>query len=225
MKITHSSLSQKVKEILRQQIIKQELPPGAHLKEDEIAEELGISRTPVREGLGILVESGLTERIPRRGIYVINLTRKDVQEIYTIRTVLEGLATRLAIPFFSNEELQAIDDDFTEVENELKEANFQFFLKVDTEFHDTIIEKSQNERLKDLLSSIHDQIMIFRTWHARQSLDEVSLAMQEHKAVLDALMDKNVSLAEKRMKEHIERVKQYLLANYPFEGSHRKNKR
>ncbi|MBC8462449.1 MAG: GntR family transcriptional regulator [Deltaproteobacteria bacterium] len=225
MKITHSNLNKKAEEILKQQIIKQELPPGTHLKEHKIAEELGVSRTPVREALAALVKAGLVEEIPRRGTYVIELTRKDVQEIYTIREVLEGLATKLATPFFSDEELQAMGAVLTEAENKLKGGNFQLFLKIDTEFHDTIIENSQNERLQNLLSGIHDQIMIFRTWEASIGLDKVSLAIHEHTAILDALMHRDASLAEKRMVQHIERVKQSLLTGYPSQEVSQKQRR
>jgi len=218
MRITHSNLSDKVKNILRKKIIEQELPPGMHLKEDKIAEELGVSRTPVREALRTLIEAGLVKEIPRKGTYVIELTKSDVEEVYTIRSVLEGLATRLATPFFSNDELKFIDKAFTEVEDKLKSNDFQLFLEVDTEFHDTIIEKNLNGRLKVLLGGVHDQIMIFRNWHASQSLDEAFLAMREHRMILDALKNQDSFLAEKKMVEHIERVKQHLLQNYPFCG-------
>ncbi len=103
--IKHSNLSHRIYEILKDQIINEELAPGERLLDDKLASSFGVSRTPVREALTRLTSEGLVEITPRSGIYVKKLTRKDVEEIYKIRKVLEGLAAREATSIIDGKKL------------------------------------------------------------------------------------------------------------------------
>lgn len=215
-KLEHSNLSEKVRMRLKQLIVNHNLKPGTRLKEDEIADELEVSRTPVREALLALAQDGLVTFIPRKGAYVIEITRKDVEEIYAIREVLEGLAVKLACPFLTDKELQTLANDHLEAAERLKKNDFHFFVEIDTQFHDLIVEKSGNGRLHNLLQTIHDQILIFRTWEAEKYHDNILNALDEHKSILEGLISRREDETEKRMREHVKRVKQSILANYPF---------
>lgn len=218
--VQHYSLTEKVHELLKHQIINQQLRPGQRLVEDEIAKELGVSRTPVREALYALASDGLVTFVQRKGAYVIQLTRKDVQEIYDIRKFLEGLATLLATPSISDEQLREFAEAIKGIEQKRTSeaeisADIERFTMIDMRLHDVIIEQSQNQRLIQMLSSIHDQIHIFRVWEAKFP-DRRMKALEAHKAIFNSIIERNAEKASELMMMHIEDAKQGILERYPF---------
>lgn len=216
-KLDHTSISQKIQNLLREQIVKQQIKPGTRLVEEDIARELGVSRTPVREALSALAQRGLVESHPRKGMYVIKLTKKDVDEIYEIREVLEGLVACHAAIQMPDNELQKLKAMQESAESAFSIGDLEHCIEIDTSLHDTIMCYSSNSRLVDLLESIHDQILIFRIWESKRP-ERVKLSLQEHKAIIEALCRRDPEMSRNSMIEHIKRVRIGLLENYPFEN-------
>ncbi len=214
-KLNHISISQKIKNLLREQIIKQQIRPGTRLVEEDIARELGVSRTPVREALSALAQRGLVESHPRKGMYVIKLTKNDVDEIYEIREALEGLVAYHAAIQMPDKELQKLKSMQESAEIAFGIGDLEHCIEIDTSLHDTIMSYSHNSRLVNLLESIHDQILIFRIWESKRA-ERVKLSLEEHRAIIEALVVRDPEMAKDKMMDHIKRVRIGLLEKYPL---------
>jgi len=215
-KLNHFNLYQKIQELLREQIIYQQIKPGTRLVEEDIARELGVSRTPVREALTALVQRGLVESHPRRGMYVAKLNRIDVSEIYEIREALEGLLAFQVASLIPNDTIENLKQMHQSAEIAFKNGNLAHCIEVDTKLHDTILANASNCRLIQLLEGIHDQILIFRIWESKRP-ERVELSLKEHRSIIEALAMREADLARSNMIKHIERVRQGLLEKYPFD--------
>jgi len=215
-KLNHFNLYQKIQELLRQQIIYQQIKPGTRLVEEDIARELDVSRTPVREALAALVQRGLVESRPRRGMYVVKLNRVDISEIYEIREALEGLLAFQVASRIPENAIESLKQMHQSAEIAFKNGNLAHCIEVDTKLHDTILAYSSNHRLIQLLEDIHDQIMIFRIWESKRP-ERVELSLKEHSDIVEALAMREADLARSNMIKHIERVRRGLLEKYPFD--------
>ncbi len=201
--VTRSTLANQVFNYLKKKIINQELKPGSQLVISRIAEELGTSLTPVREALVGLIEDGLVEMIPHKGAFVAKPTRKNFEDLFAVRQALESLAVRLAIPKLSSTDFKAMDELIESGEKSFSAGDLGSWLKFDEKLHDFIISKSTNEVLIQLCNSIRDRIHTFRSWTARFP-DRAGRASIEHRNIVSALKERDVSRAEKLMMEHIE---------------------
>jgi DNA-binding GntR family transcriptional regulator len=152
------SLEKFAYESIKGAIISFRLKPSANLVESELAHQLAISKTPVRDALLRLEKEGFIAKIPYTGYYVTNISPKSVEDIFQIRAVLEGLATRLAIPNFQ-------EADFTKAE-QIVQSHFEAAAaddiltasKLNRLFHNMLINRSNNERLIQILANIDDHI-------------------------------------------------------------------
>ena len=213
--IKHSNLSQRIYEILKNQIINEELAPGERLLDDKLASSFGVSRTPVREALTRLTSEGLVEIIPRSGIYVKKLTRKDVEEIYKIRKVLEGLAAREATSIIDDKKLEQLDLLLKKAKRSLNSDDYQPCIDFDVALHNSIMKNCQNSRLHSIITNLNTLIHVFRVRVARNK-EKARQALNEHKAILNAIKARDPEKAEKMMIEHIEKSKEYIFANFGF---------
>jgi len=213
--IKHSNLSQKIYESLKNQIINEELEPGERLLDDKLAFSFGVSRTPVREALTRLSSEGLVEITPRSGIYVKKLTKKDVEEIYKIRKVLEGLAAREATSIIKDEELAQLDLLFKKAKCSLNSDDHQSCIDLDVTLHNLILKNCQNSRLHSIMTNLNTLIHVFRVRVARNK-EKARQALYEHEAILKAIKARDPEKAEKMMMEHIEKSKKYILNEFGF---------
>jgi len=213
--IEHTNLSEKAYEILKNQIINQELKPGERLLDDKLASSFGISRTPVREALTRLSNEGLVEVIPRSGIYVKKLTKKDVQEIYEIRVVLEALAAKKATPLISDNDLNKISKFLEEAKLSLNKGGEETCLKFDVVFHNTVLKNSQNERLYSIMNKLNTLIHTFRVRVSRVGKRRGE-ALEEHEIILTAMKERDAEKAEEAMREHIKKSMSYVFSDLEF---------
>ena len=139
---------------LRQAILKGELKPGERLMEIQLAEELGVSRTPVREAIRKLELEGYVIMMPRRGTYVANLSIRDINEVFEIRTSLESLSNGLAAERITNEELEQLQRLLVEIGNDIEKNDMEKIVEVDTKFHDLLYQASRNQRLIGIISNL-----------------------------------------------------------------------
>lgn len=184
--------------------------PGDSLIETKLSDELGVSRTPVREALRQLELEGLVQSIPNKGVIVKGISAQDIQDIYTIRMLIEGLAARWAAEKITPEELEelkeAVDlEEFYTVKNDNSHL-----LQFDTRFHDIIFRASKSKPLMHTLSTFHHYVQKAR----RISMSSPGRAMEvleEHKAILQAIIDKDTFKAEKLTTEHVRNASSNLL--------------
>ena len=206
-----------IQNIILDRIVHQEFKPGMRLSIESITEEFNVSRTPVREALKAIEKDGLIEIIPRQGFYVKKFSRKEFEEIYQIREALEGLAIKLAVDHLKDDDIQTIQNVFTQAEQSVSKGESKLAIEADTYLHDFIVTRCQNQKLIELLEKIHDQIVTFRTWESEKFYDRMFTSFKEHQEIIEALKKKDAELAEKLMMEHIKRVGNGLLELYPFE--------
>lgn len=172
---------------LRDMIVNNRLPPGSNHLETELAETLGMSRTPVREAMLLLAAQGLVEVRPRRGMRVLPLSAHDMAEVYDILIELEGLAAeRAAERDLSADELGALEAALTEMEAALEADDRVRWAEYDQQFHDMLVSLSGNRRLVELVASFNDQVRRARllTLHLRPSPTKSN---RDHRALFDAI--------------------------------------
>ena len=143
---------------LRQAIITGEFAPGERLMEISLANRLGVSRTPVREAIRKLELEGFVVMIPRRGTYVADISIKDINEVYEIRTSLDVLAAGLAAERINDDELETLQRLLVEIGQHIEENNMDKIVEVDIAFHDVLYQASRNERILNIINKMREQI-------------------------------------------------------------------
>jgi len=182
------------------------------LSDITLAEQLRISRTPVRQALDRLVLEGLVRSDPRRGYWTCTYTAQDIREIYDIRSALEVLAVRLAAPRLSQSDLKAQLDALYEVRAELETRPVLRFLQIDLRFHMLITRASSNGRLIHSLSLLRSQLSMFQmqdTYYPQR----MEMALHDHERILLALLEGNVDEAADCLARHIQRAMEGVLAD------------
>jgi len=207
---SYKPLRELVFETLREAIIEGELPPGERLMEVQVAEELGVSRTPVREAIRKLELEGLVAMIPRKGAYVSGLSMKDLIEVFEIRGALEGVASALSAERATEEELEALERHLVKTAELIEKKDFHAVVDVDTDFHSLLYETSRNTRLAQIISNLREQIQRFR----QTSLSypgRMKEALEEHRKIVEAISDRNPELARHLAQEHIENAENCMM--------------
>ncbi len=204
------SLSEVVYEMIKQRLLSHELEPGTKLREEDLADQLGVSRTPVREAINKLEREGLVEIIPRYGTFVANISSKDVEEIYQIREALECLAMRLALPRFRKDKLLELARIHKECKVPLEKGDFDPFIKVDTTFHDLLVKLSKNKRLIRLMSNLNNQIRLGRL-ESFSVPGRAKKSLNEHERIIEAMLKGNAEEAEDFLRQHSRNAKDNIL--------------
>ena len=200
------SLRREVYERIKSAIVGRRLNPGERLDEKTLSESLGVSRTPVREALSRLDHEGLVYSCARRGVFVQRFTIKDVLEIIEMREVLEGLATRLFTQRASELErkkLRAIVEPYTtaNVGDLIDEYN-----RDNVRFHDLIMLGSGNSRLVQSLRNLYDHYAMATTVRIIALTKRGGRSVDEHHAIVEAILARDAPLAEQLMRTHIRAV-------------------
>jgi len=185
-------------------IIKGEYQPGQQLKEEEIATRLDISRPPVREAFKMLEAEGLVIRRPRRGVFVTEMTEKDVWEAYTLKAALYEMALELAMNSISESQIQELEAVVRRMENcvQAEPVDLLGYQEYHRNFHNQIMVISGHQRLKKISASIHNQVSRF-SYKSLQNRNHLDSSVRYHRQILDAIKDKDSARACKFMKEHV----------------------
>ena len=207
-------------ESIRRAILDGRYEPGDRLVESQLAAELGVSRTRIREALSRLETERLIASLPTRGHVVRRLGRRDMEELYALRLELEGYAARTAaetITLRELDELRAIHTRMVEIERvntdgsrSAKLEKIRKVTDVNNEFHRLIQQASRNRRLEGILRTVVERPLVFQSfyWYSDSELAE---SLAEHEGILKALNERNGALAEALMKQHISRGLRTLL--------------
>ncbi len=197
-------------ENLREAIVEGRLKPGQRLMEVQLAEQLGVSRTPVREAIRKLELEGLVVMIPRKGAYVANMSLKDIIDVLEIRASLEGLAASLASERITSDDIKTLESIIEEFENNVDESNVEALLKKDVEFHECIFKATNNKKLHQLINSLWEQVYRFRVTYISDYESTVNI-VGEHKMILDAIKKGDNELAKKYAMEHIQKAENFMI--------------
>jgi DNA-binding GntR family transcriptional regulator len=200
--------------VIRQAILDGRLPPGRRLKEEELAQELGISRTPVREALLMLQAEGLVDAAPNRGATVRSHSVEDLTDLYQLRAVLEGYAARRAAARLSDEAIARLRESCDRFETLLRdEAEMHVLVKENLFFHQTILDGAGSERLGTMVRQVVELPLVYRSysWYSRE---QRQISSHYHSQITRALEARDSERAELVMKEHIFEARDLLLAHW-----------
>ena len=207
----YKPLRELVFESLREAIINGRLYPGERLMEIQMAEEMGVSRTPVREAIRKLELEGFVVMIPRKGAYVAGISIKDIADVFEVRAALEALAAGLAAERITEGELDELERYLVEISELRESGNLDAIVEKDTMFHDVIYRASRNERLVQIVTHLQEQIHRFRTASLARP-GRTRDALDEHKKLVEAISDRDVELAQKLAREHIENAENSMIS-------------
>ncbi len=206
--VQHKSLKEEIFDILHSLIITGAYSPGDWLRQDEIAMKMGASMTPVREALDLLVASGLAERIPYRGVRILELSTQEITEAYGLRLELDGLAAREAALVITPHQIQCLENIINQMQSHVRLSDMSHARQLSREFHTAIVEASGNVLLTKIYSIVANTFpdwMLYEVMFRRPELLEASLAREqaEHALILKALSDKDPHAAYRAAREHI----------------------
>lgn len=195
---------------LRQAIIVGELKPGERLMEVQLAEKMGVSRTPVREAIRKLELEGLVSMLPRKGAHVAELSVKDIMDVLEVRATLDGLATALAAQNIKDDELKELKNVLQQLVNYIEKENLQGSIKKDVEFHEIIYRCSRNDKLIQIVSNLREQVHRFRVIYMKDYISPKEL-IREHMDIYDAIASRNPDTARGVAEKHIKIQQQTIL--------------
>ncbi len=196
------SLRGRVFHSIRENILSGRYGQHEELRENTIAQELGVSRTPVREALRQLELEGLVSIVPNKGAYVTGITEKDMRDIYTARSLLEGRCTRWAAEHMTAEQIEKLEENLELSEFYVQRENYRQVCELDTQFHEILYAASESRIFYQMLSDFH---------HYVERVRRISLATKgraeesnrEHWRILEAIKAKEERLAEELATEHV----------------------
>ncbi|MBP1933893.1 GntR family transcriptional regulator [Ammoniphilus resinae] len=195
-----------VYEQLKSNILSGVYRPGQRLIEATLAEELEVSRTPIRDALNRLEIDGLITTSPHKGIFVTKITKRDVQDFYQTRAVLEGLSAKLAAEVAEEKELEEFKLLLTEMEHiferDREQINYKEIAQSNVKFHQKICKMSKNDVLFRMLGSLDSAITLIRStsWTNYNRKFQTYL---EHQEIAKAILERNGELAQRKAEEHI----------------------
>lgn len=196
------SLRGRVFHHLRDDILNGTYKEHEELKEMALSEALGVSRTPVREALRQLELEGLVTIIPNRGAYVTGITKKDVEDIYAIRALLEGLCARWAAEHITKEQMDALEETIVLSEFHASKKHAQQLTELDNQFHDLLYEACNSKMLEHQLKDYHEYVMRVRKKNFSDT-ERGMEAVKEHRQIMEAIRDRDAGRAETLATLHI----------------------
>lgn len=186
---------------LRDEILSGKLQPNEKLNTNQLANRLGVSRTPIREALNRLISVGLVETFPHRGIYIRKLSIEEIIELYYIRAALEGIAARLAVRNLKEDEMERLRQYCDDMEAQHLVGNYQKLLEINFLFHETIYKATNSPQLQDLLFQYYNRSKPYRTL-GLELPGRYKEVFDEHRQLVAALASGDMERADFCAREH-----------------------
>lgn len=193
------ALYEEVAELLRQRIFSRELEPGSWIDEVKLAQEYGISRTPLREALKVLAAEGLVTIKVRRGAYVTEMSERDLAEVYHLLALLESDAAAAVAQQASAAELKELQKLHRELENAVKDR--ERFFALNESFHMRLLEIAGNRWRNQMVADLR-KVMKLNRHHSLLKSGRIQESLAEHGAVMQALAQRDAAAARERMQAH-----------------------
>ena len=201
-----------VADLIRDGILEGRLRPGDRLKEDMLAKELAVSRTPVREAIAMLQAEGLLESQQHRGAQVRSYTPAELEQMYDLRGILEGYGARRAATRITARELARLRTSVDRMEK-LEPKDLEHLVQQNGVFHDTILQAADSERLVTMVTQTRAVPLIYQSY-AWYTTAQLSLSLEYHRRVLAALERGDAEQAERDMRHHLFNAREALTSAY-----------
>lgn len=206
----HKPLREMVYEELKMQILKGSIIPGTRMMEVELAEEMGVSRTPIREAIRKLEKEGLVTIEPRRGAYASMISTEDMVEILEVRQDLEGLAAYFAADRMTDAQMEQLRQVSASYDEAVKCGNMEDMIRHDTRFHHIIVESCRNKILVQMIEQLQELVLRFRYIYY-DDFRRAENMYDEHEAIIGAIESGNPAEARYAADIHIERLKELVI--------------
>ncbi len=197
--LTPKALYEEVAEQLRQRIFRRELEPGSWIDELKIAEEFGISRTPLREALKVLAAEGLVTMKVRRGAYVTEMSEKDLRDVYHLLSLLESDAAGVVAERATPEQQQTLRDLHAELESAA--GNREAFFSVNERFHMALLDMADNRWRSQMVADLR-KVMKLNRHNSLFKQGRIEDSLNEHRAILDAMLARDPEGTRRAMQAH-----------------------
>ena len=201
----YKPLREVVFDSIRGAILSGALKPGERLMEVKMADKLGVSRTPIREAIRKLELEGLVVMVPRKGVYIADLSIKDIRDVLEIRIVMEELAARLAAERISDEDIEELMQAAKDFDEATKTDDIELLIRKDIEFHDKIFKATNNEKLVILTNNLREQVQRYRIMFLKKTENKEQLT-KEHYEIAEAIKERDSKKSAELAKKHIELV-------------------
>ena len=189
---------------LREKILKGVYKPGERLMEIHLADQLGVSRTPIREAIRMLELEGLVKLVPRKGAQVAKISKEDLQDVLEVRKALDTLSVKLACERITEDEIKLLNNAEREFEKALASKDVREIAEADVAFHDVIHSATKNGRLKSMISNLAERIYRYRFEYIKQQSDGGKTLMLEHREIMRCIESRDVESAVKATEIHID---------------------
>lgn len=194
---------------IKMRILENELKPGSQLNIEEISRELSISRTPIREALLRLRQSGLVYSASRVGFFVSGITKIDFDNIFELRQLMEGYAAGKSATIITDREIEELFEINEKSIQMINKGMIKEYNRYETKLHNTIINSLNNSKIEDVMENVGDLLYRLRIY-ALESKDNIEKSLNEHAAVLQQIKERNAARARAAMEDHISNVKNRL---------------
>lgn len=214
-------LKEKVFDTIRKSIISLSLLPGQQLVEQRLAEELGVSKSPIREALQKLEQKGLVYTIPFKGCFVTEITPKEIEDTFQFREALETYCVRLICEFVSEDEFIRLKTILSQGEIALQRNDIENCYSINTQFHDALVGLTNNSKIIQNYSTLRDHLDRYRNIASRIK-GRVAQSHQDHVSILESIERKDGVQSEKKMSAHMRSVLQDILCSEELQDFFRK---
>jgi DNA-binding GntR family transcriptional regulator len=212
--LARPNISEEVYVALKDRILSRQFSPGERLNLSQFEEQMGISRTPLKDALNRLALEGLVEIQPRKGTFVVNPSRDEIAESFEVRRVLEVYAVELAIQAISESQLRQMRElirdlrRLTDIDD--WDGLYHEYCNLDYDLHHLILDIAGNRRLKDIWEQVNVHVEMARTRYGKLERER-KLTQTEHEEILQAFETRNLPTLQQTISRHIDRTKQSVL--------------
>jgi DNA-binding GntR family transcriptional regulator len=203
-------LREVVYDSLKKSILHGKLKAGQRLIEETLANQIGISRTPVREAFHKLERDDLVSRLPKGGFAVRGFTVEDVEEVFGIRIALESYAAFLAATHITPDKISVLEKKTDESEDLLEKGDDEKVIQLYTEFHDVLYKSCKSKKLIEMINNFRDYFYRYRS-SLLQTPNGIKTSITDHREMIDAMKKRNPKLVEKLVRGHLDRGKEIVL--------------
>ena len=209
---------------LRQAILKGEIQPGERLMEIQLAEKMGVSRTPIREAIRKLANEGLVTMIPRKGAIVAGISEKMLMDVLQVRMTLEKMAYECAFKFITDEQIEELKEAEKEFEESVKNNDLVQIAEIDEKFHFIIYSAAQNDKLKEILTNLRENMYRYRMEYAKNKESRDQL-IKEHNEMIETLIKRDSVEGLKIDEQHIKNQEKVILEKIEEDAANNQVKR
>ena len=199
--IVHSRRSEQLREIIEERIATGRYQPGMRLDETELATEFEVSRTPIREAMTLLEQEGFLRTVPRRGVFIVRKTKKQILEMIEMWAAIESMAARLATLNASDEDIGQLRGMFDEFRNQTPADHIEEYSEANIAFHQAIIRLSGSHLMGQTIENLFLHVRAIRRMTIAQS-DRAARSIVDHMRIIEALERRDTEWAERLVRQH-----------------------